>query len=157
MSTFAKNFRWQERYLDQVESIIRANIGIIASVEIASDHDDMNYATDMVINISGGSVAVRLRRSNIRFRDWTIRSRNNGYKTELHKLREGYCDWYFYGWVTGARISEWILIDLSTVRDSGILTKSWTERSNGDGTYFIPVPLGVLKKHDCIVASQGIN
>ena len=41
----------------------------------------------------------------------------DGHKTEIHKLRDGYGDWYLYAWESeGNRITEYALIDIHKAR-----------------------------------------
>lgn len=148
------NIDWQRRYLPQVKRILKDNAAEFISVEEASDDEDKHHATDFNIIIVGGVVAVRIRRSDCRYRDWTIRSRILQGKTELAKLLDGYGDWYLYCWTNkNAVIKEWILIDLERVRSSNLLniiTKK-PDIPNGDGTYFKSVSIGELNINDCLL------
>jgi len=139
--------------MPQVFDVIRANIGSIVSIDIADDNLDMKQATDVVVNITAGSVAVRVRTERCKYRDWTVRSRSlYGGETELSKLKKGFANWYLYAWSTAGVLSEWMLIDLDKVRSGGILDRPWSEIPNGDGTKFISIPRHVLG--NCIVASN---
>lgn len=95
-------------------------------------------------NIYPCSIALRLRRDNVRFRDLTIRARRDtGSPTELDKMRAGRCPrWYFYGWYHN-KIDEWIFINVHKALAAGLLNNR-PEIANGDGTYFIAVPLAEL-------------
>lgn len=110
----------------------------------------------MLIKIKGGDVALRVRNPSCTYRDWTIRSRAKyGNKTEIDKLKEGFADWYLYGWGDGkGNILEYILVDLHRVRQFKLLDKPRSHTPNGDGTYFIAIPIGELIMHDCIVSKQ---
>jgi len=122
---------------------------------VAPDDVDRRNATDMVVRLSGGDVAVRLRRADCDYRDLTIRSkRDSGYRTELSKIRDGFGDWYLYGWLDGRNhISEWILVDLDELRTKQ-LWRGRREIPNGDGTWFIPIAADELKRCGCLVADK---
>lgn len=118
---------------------------------------DMEEATDLVLEINGGTMAVRIRRKQFyRFFDWTIRYKigNNNIKTEIHKLREGFADWYFYGYSADdkSELAFWCLIDLYRVREEKILDKKRRIQPNvGGRTSFIGVPIHELNKAGTLI------
>lgn len=145
---------WADKFLPDIIKILAKNAGEFIDIDEADIETDARMATDLVITIKGGQVAVRIRRNGYgKYRDWTIRSRrDSGQKTELEKLQEGFARWYLYLWTTNSTIVDWILIDLNRVRDSGILQREYREISNGDGTHFIPIKTDTLKWHQCLIA-----
>ena len=147
--------QWSDGFVDQVRAILAANALHIVRVEIASMEDDAHKATDMLITVNRGQVAVRIRRDSCRHRDLTLRSwRASGTKTELAKIREGFGDFYLYGWSSNNHIAEWILVDLTKLRTSGLLDNP-REKQNPDGkTGFAFIPAVSLQEHDCILASH---
>lgn len=151
------NWDWANQYQDQVEAILKNNIGAIIEVKIAAPEDDMKHATDLVLRLESGDVALRLRRDTPYLkthRDFTIRSENGGNRTEIHKLKDGFCRWYLYGWVEGGLITNWMLIDLDKVRELNLLDSLKT-RMNKDGiTGFSCIPAVALDLADCLVASD---
>lgn len=150
---FNQNFQFQAGYYSQIQKIITDNVGCFVSVEVASPEADMKRATDFVVRVMGGDIAVRIRRADVPWRDLTVRSYNNGNKTEIHKLREGFARFYLYGWTnTSNAISEWALMDLDKIRALNLL-ENRTEKPNKDGrTRFICIPLAELRAKGCIVA-----
>ena len=46
--------------------------------------------------------------------------------------------------------SEWLLIDVEKLRESGLLTK-YKPIFNKDGTGFVPIPIADLVEHGCII------
>lgn len=152
---YREDREWADNYLDQVANILRRNAAHLMDVQIAPDDVDRETATDMVLRLSGGDVAVRLRRADCRYRDLTIRShRETGYRTELSKIEEGFGDWYLYGWLNKQdKVAEWILVDLDRLRKR----KLWLGRHdipNGDGTWFIAISSQELRKTGCLIAEQ---
>ena len=153
---YKENRQWADSYLGQVAKILRENAAALMHVFIAPDDVDRKNATDVILRLAGGDVAVRLRRPGCKYRDLTIRSRlESGYRTELSKIKEGFADWYLYGWLDHqGKIDEWILVDLDKAR----AYRGWEgckEISNTapyDGTYFIAIKLKNLRDHDCIIA-----
>lgn len=157
---YAHDRAWADSYESQAIAILRTLIAHLAVIEVASDEIDKKQATDFQIRLTGGTVAVRLRRSDPKWalRDMTIRSRRaNGIKTELAKIKEGYAYRYLYGRVNDEGIiSEWILVDLDKVRSTGLLDKPREEKSNKDGkTYFITITIKELEDVGCLIASHG--
>jgi hypothetical protein len=147
---------WEETYREQIVSILSAHVSHLVEITLASAEMDKHYATDYEVKVVGGTIAVRLRRSKYQYRDLTIRSRrDSGMKTELAKIKEGAAFRYFYGWTDEKRtIAEWILVDLDKVRATGLLEKPRREWPNGDGTYFIAIPVTELKEAGCLLASR---
>ena len=86
---------------------------------------------ELSFKINSGDIAVRIRRDT-NFRDITIRAFNNGHKTELDKIREGYCDWYLYIWTQNNRIVEWIFLDVNLIRASGLFNNDRKVTMNKD-------------------------
>lgn len=151
-STFVENWTFQLGYYAAVESILKSNAQYFINVSVANHEQDMKQATDFVVVIDGGEIAVRIRRSKYSFRDLTIRSTCRGYKTEIHKIREGWARYYLYCWTNSSgEISEWIFVDLNKVRDLGLL-EGRNEIPNGDGTLFIAIPFAELRLKDCLLA-----
>lgn len=145
---------WSDKRMAQVTKILKDNAMHIVKIEIAPETRDTKEATDLIIEVTGGSVAVRVRRSNTRYRDLTIRSRRpSGIPTELHKLREGFCDWYLYGWTDNGHISEWILVDLNQMRNTELFDKARREISNPDrSSWFVAISLGELFANGCLTS-----
>lgn len=142
-----------DNYLESFKDILERNSMHFLSLEVSDYEKDTQEATDMLIKIEGGDVALRVREPSCLYRDLTIRSRSRwGYKTELDKLKEGFGDWYLYGWGNGYGIvKEYILIDLHKLREFNLLNITRREISNGDGTKFISIPIGELQMYGCIV------
>lgn len=142
-------------YLESFKEILKRNSMHFLSLEVSNSEKDTQEATDMIIKIEGGDVALRVRNSNLKYRDFTIRSRSKyGGKTELDKLKEGFGDWYLYGWGAGGNVNEYVLIDLDKVRSFKLLDIDRNNISNGDGTTFINIEIGELQMIGCIVAKQ---
>jgi len=139
-------------YMPQIKQILKENAMNFISLQLATPEKDMQEATDIVIKVTGGDIAVRIRYDSCRFRDLTIRARVPSYsKTEIDKIKEGYAQWYFYGWVENKSITEWMIIDLDVVRKNSLLDNRRLI-SNNDGTFFIAVPAKELYKKNCIVS-----
>jgi len=156
---FAPNFKWQQRYEPEIVAILRAHAWQFVSFRNGTPAEDMERGIDMVVYMEGGTLACRLRREAIGFRDLTIRKQSwqNG-KTELAKLQAGIAPrWYFYGWVLRDRVAEWMLVDMHKLAASGLLDKA-EERTNKDQrTKFIAIPAAELYRHKCLLAYELPN
>ena len=149
---FNKNWDWQLQYIEQVKEIIRSQAMHIVNIEIASTENDLEHATDLEVHVTGGNIAVRIRR-DIPWRDLTIRAKNGNARTEIHKLKDGYADWYLYAWTTANNISDWLLIDLNVMRSKGCFDESRPVTMNKDGyTAFVKYSLPELERYNAIVA-----
>ena len=161
-----KQWAWADKYMPQIEKILRSYGGHIMSISIADEDMDMHEATDLVISISG-NIKVALRVRDVKTipenrREWTIRSwLASGNDTEIHKLRKGFADWYLYGWVNGSTVVEWMIIDLGAVRDSEYLNSNFFVQKNKDRiTGFSSIPAAVLSDKGfipaCYIPTAGI-
>jgi len=147
-----RQWDWADSFLPEVEQILRDNINLLVSINVAPMEDDTQRATDMIINIEGeGQVAVRLRRDDVKYRDLTIRSKAGG-RTEIDKIREGFAKWYVYGWIKNNTIDEWILVDLDTVRKDKMLDDRRTINNSDGRTGFVFIPVKELMDNNCLVA-----
>lgn len=155
--TYRQDRTWANKYLPQVIKILRENINHLVEIKVAPDRKDMTQAVDLVIRLQGGNVAVRLRRSNCKYRDLTIRAkRDSGTKTELAKIKQGFGKWYFYGWINERdKVYEWMLIDLDKMRSSELLEKKRLI-PNDDGTYFIAISKQELKSVGCLILEKRL-
>lgn len=143
------------QHMDAIKGILYDNAMHFISVKVAPDILDMKTATDLIIGIESGDVAVRIRRNNCRYRDLTIRAhRDSGVETEIDKIRNGFARWYLYGWsLNGRELEEWILVDLDVLRNAGLL-ENRSIIMNNDGTGFIAISQYELNLNNCIVAKS---
>jgi hypothetical protein len=150
-------WRMAKKYQVGIAKILKDNAFIFVKFRLANETEDMQEATDMVIEVEGGTIALRLRET--RFRDFTIRAQTKyGGETEIHKLKKGYGDWYLYAWGDGKdKLEEWILIDLEKLRDSKLLEKEYFTIPNNDGTGFVAISLDELDENNCIVQRKINN
>ena len=154
--TFRDNWEFQEGYYPQVERILKDNALHFINISVADKYKDMTQATDFVVKIDGGDVAVRIRRADCKYRDLTIRSYNKGRKTEIDKLRDGFGKYYLYCWENEKKeLSEWMLIDLDKVRESGLLDSKKTKMNKGYNTGFIAIDWLELQIIDCVIARSS--
>jgi hypothetical protein len=130
---FKNNWDFSEKYMPFIRDILQKNAMHIVRVEVAEPEDDMKHSTDLKVTVKSGDVAVRIRRKHKTFRDITIRAFKGGHKTEIHKLREGYADWYLYAWESERGLDEWCLLDVSKMRAAGLFNESRKVIMNKDG------------------------
>lgn len=142
---------WSDNYIDDIRKIVGPRLLVPASLE-----QDTKQAADLIVlHAKGLTVAARVRRPGFQEKyphDFTIRSsRENGSKTELAKLIDGWGDWMFYGHASASLpgvIERWALLDLREWRacllrdsyESGWLRLA-RQKSNGDGTKFFAFDL----------------
>lgn len=143
--------------MPEIRRILALNALALFDFQIATAQQDIKEATDMVITTSGQkAIAVRIRRSNVTFRDLTIRAyRTSGATTELEKIKEGAGDYYLYAWEASQSLSigDWVLVDLHRLRHSGLLDHAWRRIANTDRkTEFIAIPVKVLREYDCVIS-----
>lgn len=157
---------WADGFGEQIRSILQRNVGQMVSVRSATDDEDAQRATDLVVTLDTGDVALRVRRDDCRFRDLTLRYRRrpwgalehpfvDGY--EVDKIIEGYARWYLYLWTAGSTVKDWLLVDLDVVRAARLIeaaVENGRERENTDRvTTFTWLELGELSTAGAVVAT----
>jgi CRISPR/Cas system CSM-associated protein Csm4 (group 5 of RAMP superfamily) len=155
---FRKNWNFQVGYYSQIKDLIKQNAMYFISIEVADKETDSKKATDFVVRVVGGDIAVRIRRASQKHRDLTIRSYNNGYRTELQKIKEGFGRFYLYCWENEKNeLAEWMLVDLNLLRTSGALENRHEFINEDRITRFIAIPTNYLKSTNCLVACKLAN
>jgi len=150
---YQSNADFAKSLYPQVKNILAKNAMIFISLRESTFDEDTKNATDFVVEIKGGDVAVRTRRNNTAYRDFTLRSACGRSVTELQKIKSGFARWYLYGWTdNNSIISEYIIVDLDKVRQCKLLDNR-KETINKDGyTKFIAIPISELRDNCCLVA-----
>lgn len=163
VNRFRRNWDFMLRHMPAIrEALSLLPSGYFLNFSTATPKQDKEQATDLVLEIEGGTMAVRIRRKKYyewglrRGLDWSIRVKSNGAKTEIDKLREGFGDWYFYGYSEDNKsgLAYWCLIDLHKTRQSGILENSWMPKDNNDGTAAIYIPIKGLLDCGALISSS---
>jgi|GEM_PF-1830777 len=160
-SDVALDWEWADGHMRAIANVLQQNAMHLLSVHVAPAQRDLKKATDIIVTIDGGDVAVRIRRAEYRgkYRDLTIRSwRRGGVKTELDKLKEGFCDWYLYGWSDGhGGLADWFLVDLNKLRESGLLEDAPFKSNHDSRTGFVYISDAKLRDRGCMVSELGAD
>lgn len=128
--------RWRPRVVEIIEGF-----GLEWKCRFASDHEDRNEATDLVLVHSNKRVMSRVRRRNyIVFGPYQLTIR----KTELPKVMSGFGDLMFYGAVDakidgGDDIVHWWLLNMDAFREgvlSGIGPIETKSNTDGSGPFY---------------------
>lgn len=152
---YKENRAFADNWNPALSQIITENIATIATVKAAAHVADKRTCTDFVVTTSSGNtIAARIRRPDVsaKFRDFTLRAKAGGARTELEKIRDGYGDWFIYAW-TGDRgaVIDWMLVDLNKMRSSGLLATDRKVIDNTDGeTGFVAFKRSELRAADCL-------
>ena len=156
---FIGNWEFQKKFYQKIIEILKENAFHFIDISTASEYEDKNQATDFIITLEGGEIALRIRRSNYEHRDLTLRySTRYGNKTEFEKIKDGFAKYYLYCWTKeddkkNEYIDEYMLVDLDELRKSGYLNKKFDPIPNKDGgTSFVFIPIHELKELNCLVS-----
>lgn len=164
--SFEENFEYSDRKMPEVIQILKDNLDVISpgsdfpdlTIKEATFYEDTKESTDLkILSVSTGdktkSIAVRVRKPDVSFRDLTIRARTkSGAETEIDKIRKGMCELYIYCWEgLNRRIRDYILVDIDQMRKSDVIFKPRTFTPNGDGTGFYAYSIKELKLSDCLI------
>lgn len=153
-SDVARDWKWADQYMSKIREILLLNASGIVDFSIATDEQDLEESTDVILGTNEGKIAVRIRRDDCRYKDLTIRAkRASGATTELSKIKNGFAKFYLYCWTdSNKQISDWILVDLDTVRNYGILENRKLIANTDKTTWFIAIKHEELLKKNCLVA-----
>jgi hypothetical protein len=164
--SYARDREWSDRYIPAISTIVGPRLLVPAPFEV-----DAKQATDLIVlRARDMTIAARVRRHGFADRypyEFTIRSRrDNGTKTELSKIVDGWADWMFYGHAAreGDGFDRWFLVDLHALRAAfirdGMKAESeikWEEKSNGDGTHFVALDLRSFRPSILVASSHEID
>lgn len=148
---------WADTFWPQVEMIVRTQAARIISVTPATDELDRRFATDYTVQVTGGTIACRIRRDGTRYRELTLRYyRETGATTEWSKIRDGHARWYLYAWAECGVLADWVFIDLDIARANDLLARDRGKLChNGDGSSdFLAYRLKPFAKAGAIVATN---
>jgi len=171
LASYVSQRAWSDRYIPEIKRII----GPLLLVE-APEQKDMREATDLIVFTARNlDIACRVRKPKY-YADYpfefTIRKAAlNGGKTEWDKIREGFGDWMFYGFVAdefdpSQGFLAWYVVDLNILRAEMISFAVWSmnrrlprpffaaDRQNGDNTAFKAYDLRTFIRRDVLVASS---
>ena len=166
MTNWQAEKQWSDRFMAEIKQIISEHfdIGVHRMFE-ASVIEDMERNTDLVVwhwDLELIRIACRVRRHKyLCYGDeFTIRSGHiHNVQTENGKVREGYGDYFFYGFAdeTETKLCRWLLGDLKVLRQyitQNLLENRtpWRAKNNNDGTSFWvfrhqDVPNFVIARH----------
>jgi hypothetical protein len=116
--------KWSDIFIPEIKQILGKTFNVDEDLIVeADDEEDMKHNTDIVLLINSKRVACRIRRlfyynKHYYRNDFTIRTdRPSGSKTELEKIREGWGDYFFYGFGDEEKLLWWGIGDLKTFRN----------------------------------------
>lgn len=167
---YKSNVIFQHKHTPDVIRLLKANLQHMVNIRLGTQDEDSKQATDMVMYMdNGGAIGVRVRRyentsQKERYRHFTIREKSaGGSKTELDKLRDGWGDWYFYGWENQDGIlDEWIIVNLNVLHERKAFHTDFKARerwrSNRDGkTAFVWFTVADLRFYRALVAGAMVD
>jgi len=149
---FQEKKAWADKFLPEIESIIRKVAGKIISIREATEEEDTKQSTDYVIEISSGRIGCRVRDYKyVSFNDVTIRAwLSSGVRTEIDKLREGLLQWYLYMWISDERM-KWVFWNVDKALQAGLFNGSDIIKNKDMMTGFVSIPISTLSEKECVV------
>lgn len=154
LDTYEANSEWANGYKKAILAILAENAFVFLRFMEADQDTDRREATDYTIEVTGGTLATRIRSADRDFRDLTLRT--SAKPSELDKIRGGFARWYLYCWTSPASgsIVEYVIVDLDVCRSCGILATSRKQFRNGDGTHFVAINVNELRTAGCVVVDR---
>lgn len=134
---FRNDIQFESGYKEQVQHIL------MKYVFQQDQYKDMHEATDFIVVPGKIAIAVRVRRfeyyPNYR-NEFTIRwARPSGVDTEIDKIRKGFADLFFYGFLNKekSKIIQYVLIDLNIFRKCEGEPLRVIENENGSSDFAV--------------------
>lgn len=159
MSDWGVSKCWADKYLPEVERVIRSQAHQIVTISIASSEKDCRFATDYEVKIAGGDVACRIRDWSawLHYGDITLRyTRPSGQETEVSKIKKGHGDWYLYAWAKNHQdFGAWLMVDLAKLRSTNLLDTARIHDNFDGSSQFISITLSDLLHSGCIAHVGG--
>lgn len=151
-----RRIEYKENIIIELKGIIYKYPRIFMDINISTPIEDTQYATDFIIKTSNRDIAVRVRESDCKYRDFTIRAKTKyDMKTEIDKLNEGYGDIYLYCWKgLNGGIKDYIILDINLLRTTSLLKGERKIIMNSDGTGFINIKIDKLKEFGCLLINN---
>ena len=148
MSKYEKQRAWSDVFLPEIKRILSERFSVTGQIiSEAPIDEDMERNTDIVV-LHWDAVRIGCRVREFKYlsgygNEFTIRCKvKSGGKTEFDKIREGWGNYFFYGFAdaTNTKLAKWILGDLNALRRHIEQQKDPLKASkdNGDGSAFIP-------------------
>lgn len=130
----------------------------LVAIETAGDLLDKREATDIIITHGKARICYRCKSGKYRhLTDLNIRMTvRSGFRTEVHKIREGYGTHYFFCWLddTNSRIDKWMIIDLDIVRRENLLNHLIERKIQGLDCTFGVLKFDILEKAGAVLATS---
>lgn len=160
MYTTTKNMNFSNDHLDDILYYLNElPHKFYGGVKKAPMKKDLEEAVDLLLTNDSEEGGARVRRkwywesSKLKL-DWTVRySLASGKQTEIHKLLEGFCQFYFMGWSLNDKdkLWGWVLIDVNKVREQNILYGAYPIETNKyDKNRFRCFPIYRLRELGCL-------
>lgn len=128
--------------------ILRENLAKMVTIRIGKWDEDLKELGDAMVTTNLDAILLRVLKQPVsRYFSITIRSYKNGWKTELHKIKQGYGKWMLFGW---EGYQSYVLVDVDRMRRLELFSKR-REVDNRDGTKFLSIPIIELAQKDCVV------
>ena len=126
------------KYISESFKVI--NFNKFNSIKKSTDYEDTHLSFDMSFT-SNFNVSVRIRQNKFKkYQDLTIRSKseNNG-KTEIHKIKEGKAQVYFYAYENKERtkLEQINICDVDIIRELYKIKKYKEQSNKYDNTKFM--------------------
>jgi hypothetical protein len=119
---YERDRAWADSFTPKIRTLVKEYLlKDIIDIRIATDDEDMKYATDYQIKVDGTSIGCRIRRESSclsKFKDITFRKSRPRGETEIEKMkRTREPRWYLYGWIYVDAIHFWVLMDMNKFRE----------------------------------------
>ena len=151
-----KAWEWSNKFLFSISNILEKHFKGLTFV--APPQLDLKNCTDYIVTSNELKIACRIRDIPYfyKYGDFTIRNKRlSGTKTEWEKIKEGFGNFYFYGWGIPPNVIYYQIIDLNILRypeNVKIIDEiDNNQKYNKDHmTGFISIPRTTLEQFGCI-------
>ncbi len=156
---FEEDRQWANQFGLLIRQIVEAHYHLFVAFRQGTEDEDIRQATDYVVSAPPITVAARVRKPAVPYRDLTIRyERPSGAETEYSKIKAGHGSLYFYGWASiSGGFDDWMLVLLESMRGTGMLD-GWDEKQwNRDmSSSFVTWRQAKLRGHGLLLCEMRV-
>lgn len=146
-------------HFNTIRKILNKYSYLFTRFEEATIEQDTMEGFDVIFSFPDVKIPIRIRDFKYQsYMDFTIRSRSfYGMETEIHKLKKGFGDFYFYSWLSERnRIEKYIIVNLDRFRNV-IDSPKAEKKYNKDNTEFMSYPMDLLIKSDSLIIYESLK
>jgi len=152
---------YQTIFDQQIFNYIKSCFWSVKDLRKAKKEDDCKNGFDLEFEYKKKKIEMGVRIRPIEFLEYgdiTLRfktQKNN--ESEFHKLKNGKCNYYFFGWFKDEKIKSYIIFDVEEMRRKKMFDEEIKLIKNNDESIFVIYSIKELEEKECILYKKNIK